>query len=65
MAEVGTTAPVVADAHVQHGAVFEDLDVGGRGVGVLGGVGQGLGDGQRPAAISTSSGSRPVSFMSR
>src|SRR6266508_1389291 len=40
----GATGAVVADRQVQAAVTRLDLDMGGRGVGVLGGVGQRLGD---------------------
>ena len=44
VAEVRAAAPVVADAHVQDAVTFGHLDLGAGGAGVLGCVGQGLGD---------------------
>ena len=43
--EAGAAASVVVDADVQDVAAVGDLDVGGGGVGVFGGVGEGFGDG--------------------
>jgi hypothetical protein len=45
VADVRAAAAVVADPHVQDALAGNDLDLGGRGAGVLGGVGQRLGDG--------------------
>jgi hypothetical protein len=45
VAEARAAVPGVADAYVQDAVTFSYLDVGGGGAGVLGGVGQGFGDG--------------------
>jgi hypothetical protein len=45
VAEVGAAAAVVADAQVQDAVTFGHLDIGAGGAGVLGGVGECLGDG--------------------
>ncbi len=43
-AEVRAAAPVIADAHMQHAVADGHLDFGDAGAGVLGGVGERLGD---------------------
>jgi hypothetical protein len=45
VAEVRAAAPVVTDAYVQDTVTGVRFDVGSGGVGVLGGVGKGFGDG--------------------